>query len=61
MSVDPWGGGSDHDPKLRREELQNQQRQPPRKWYERGERFYVVLWLIFAAVIVATLIKRGGL
>ena len=60
MSVDPWGGGSDRGPQLRPQELRREQR-PRRKWYDRGERFYVALWLIFAVVVVATLIRRGGL
>jgi hypothetical protein len=61
MRIDPTDKSYGQDPTSNPDEPRHRPEPPPRKWYDRGERFYVVLWLIFAALIAAILIKRGGL
>lgn len=66
MNMDSRDEGSEQKPTLRPQDIESRGPEEnragrPRKWYDRSERFYVVLWLIFAVLTIAILIRRGGL
>ncbi|MDM4772193.1 hypothetical protein [Solimonas sp. SE-A11] len=61
MSIDPWGGGTDEDPKLRLKELRRQELRLKRFRGVHPARvpWQKILFAIFAVIVVARFVLHG--